>query len=148
MPLNTNEIRKELIESILTQAVELEKRFQSWPLDVQRQYQEKHERARREWLHKLMPHGIDATTIVEAIDKYGEVQRSWTEQDMLNRSELEAKFYRYLVAEEKAEIDAFLTYENLTGAPESEYTTHQRAEVRRIQNRYAHLKTKGVSIEP
>jgi heat shock protein HspQ len=148
MALNSRDIRQQLIESILTQAVEIEKRFQTWPLEVQRQYAERHERTVAEWLQKLGPFGIEATTIVDAIDNYERLERSWNEEQIRERADLEAKFYSYLLEEEKKEINSFLDRENLVQKPESDYTLQQKAELRRIENRWTHLKTKGVSFGP
>jgi heat shock protein HspQ len=145
MSLDFQTVQQCSIEGILKQAIAVTEQFQTSPLHYQRAYSDEYEKEIAEWLEKLKPHGIEATSVLDALARYDELKESWKAEEMRERADIEARFYDFLVAQEKQEVSAYLHGENLTGKVESDYTLQQRAELRRIQNRWDHLKEKGLN---
>jgi heat shock protein HspQ len=147
MSFDLHTLRRRSIEAILKHAVALTEDFETSPLHYQRTYRAEYEADLADWLGKLEHHGIKATTAIEAVNQYEVRQDSWRAEELQHRADLAAKFYSYLVTEETAEVNAYLAKENLFGKLESDYSLQQRAELRRIQNRWTNLKTKQLESE-
>ncbi|SRR6266436_1999608 len=147
MPLDFRSVRQRSIEAILKQAVDLHERFQNSPLHYQRMYLAEYEAELQDWLERLGPVGIYATSLDDALMKYEELSASWTTEVLCRRSKMKAKLNSLLVEEERAELAAYLAKNGLTKSEESDQSLQQKAAILRIRNRWTHLRERGFHEE-
>lgn len=144
--LDPREYRKKMIEGNLQGLQICEELYEGALFRGDQKSLEDHKGQVERTLAVLKKFGIEATTYLEAIDKYAELKRSWeTETEAVHStSDLQAKWGVFCDAQEREEIAAYLNSEGLLGKPESSYSLTQKAAVQRIKNTWQNTKRKSV----